>query len=59
VEIDAIARPTSTIDFRPAGLGSVRRGVYSITDSEMLLDYGEPGGGRPASLAGAARYRTQ
>jgi hypothetical protein len=37
----------------------VRRGVYSATGFEMILEYSEPGGSRPSTLAAAARYRRQ
>lgn len=35
-----------------------RRGLYSILDGTMRLDYGMPGAARPASLDGASAYTT-
>jgi hypothetical protein len=59
VEIEALAKPVSTIDFIPAGGSPRRLGVYSIVDGTMRLDYGPPGGGRPASLDGASIFTTE
>jgi hypothetical protein len=58
VEIEALAKPTPTIDFIPTGSSQRRRGLYSILDGTMRMDYSAPGGGRPASLAGASTYAT-
>ena len=59
VEVDPVARPVAAIDFTPAvGGAQKRRGVYSIVDGAMQLDYGAPGAPRPASLDGASRYVT-
>ena len=58
VEVDPVARPVAAIDFTPAGGAQKRRGVYSIVDGAMQLDYGAPGAPRPSSLDGASRYVT-
>ena len=59
MEIDALAKPSSTLDFIPAGSPQRRRGVYAILDGTMRLDYGAPGAPRPASLGGAATYTSE
>jgi hypothetical protein len=58
VEVDPVAGPVAAIDFTPAGGAQKRRGVYSIVDGAMQLDYGAPGAPRPSSLDGASRYVT-
>lgn len=58
LELDPIAKPLATMDLRPSGGGAARRGVYAVFEAELRIDYSEPGGVRPASLAGAAQYRT-
>ncbi|MEW6323399.1 MAG: hypothetical protein AB1635_20200, partial [Acidobacteriota bacterium] len=58
IELDVNARPVSTIDLVPNGGAATRRGVYSVLDGEMRIDYGVPGAPRPSSLAGASVYRT-
>ena len=42
VQLEALAKPLSMIDFVPAGSTQRRRGVYSILDGTMQLDYGMP-----------------
>lgn len=58
VETNPLAKPLSTIDFILAGSSQRRRGVYSIVDGTMQLDYGAPGAARPASLSEASTYST-
>jgi len=58
LQVDPVARPVAAIDFTPAGSAQRRRGVYSIVDGTMQLDYGAPGAPRPSSLDGASRYLT-
>ena len=58
IEVEALAKPVSTLDFIPTGSSQRRRGVYSIQDGTMRLDYGAPGAQRPATLTDAARYTT-
>ena len=57
VELEALAKPNSTIDFIVTG-GGRRRGVYAILSETMQLDYGAPGAPRPGSLSGASTYLT-
>jgi hypothetical protein len=57
-ELDPLARPVPAVDFLPTGAAQPRRGLYSILDADMQLDYGPPGAPRPTSLAGASRYVT-
>jgi hypothetical protein len=57
VEIEALAKPVPTIDFVPNG-SQRRRGLYSILNGTMRLDYGAPGAARSVSLAGASVYTT-
>jgi hypothetical protein len=59
VEVEALAKPVSTIDFTPTGSAQQRRGVYSIVDETMRLDYGPSGTARPTSLAAASTYTTE
>lgn len=58
VELEVLAKP-STIDFFPAGNAQRRRGVYTVVDGTMRLDYAAPGAARPLTLAGAAMYTTE
>jgi peptidase M23-like protein len=58
VEIEALAKPVPTLDFIPAGSSERRRGLYSILDGTMRIDYGAPGAARPASLTAASSYTT-
>lgn len=58
LQLDPLARPVGAIDFLPTGSAQPRRGIYSIVDSAMQLDYSAPGAARPTSLAGAASYVT-
>lgn len=58
IDLDAIARPWSTIDFRPDG-GAARRGLYAVVNGELTLLYGAPGDARPSNLIGGSTYRTQ
>lgn len=57
VELEVLAKPSPTLDFI-ASSGARRRGIYSIVDGSMRIDYGAPGGTRPASLANASTYST-
>lgn len=58
VQLEALAKPHSLIDFLPAGGAPRRRGLYSILDGIMRLDYGMPGAGRSPGLDAAATYTT-
>jgi hypothetical protein len=58
VEVEVLAKPFSTIDFIPVGGSERRRGLYSIRDATMQLDYSAPGASRIANLAGASTYMT-
>jgi hypothetical protein len=51
------SRPT-TVDFVPSS-GSARLGLYDIVGGTMRLALGAPGGGRPASFAGASTYSSK
>lgn len=57
-EIEALAKPHSTVDFVPNGQAR-RLGVYAIVGGSMQLDYGSPDAPRPSALGGAARYTTR
>jgi hypothetical protein len=57
IEIDPIARPSS-LDLIPANGSARRRGLYTVLDDTLQIDYGPPGGARPATLAAASRYVT-
>ena len=59
IEIEALAKPSSTLDFIPTGSSQRRRGVYAIVDGTMRIDYGAPGAPRPAGLGGAATYTSE
>jgi hypothetical protein len=58
VELESLAKPTSTLDFIPTGGPARRRGAYAIQDDAMQLDYGAPGARRPAGLGNASVYST-
>lgn len=57
-EVDALAKPFSTIDFRSTS-GQLRRGVFDVLASQMQLDYGAPGASRPTNLSFSSSYRTR
>lgn len=56
VEIEVLAKPVPTIDFIPTGSSQRRRGLFSILDGTMRLDYSAIGAARPANLTDASVY---
>lgn len=59
VELNPLTKPHSQLDFIPSGGGPRRRGLYSIHEGAMQLDYSAIAGARPTSLEGAALYETK
>lgn len=52
-----VAAP-SIVELRPQR-GAPRLGVYDVLGDTLRIDYGEPGGSRPADLTRASVYRTR